>query len=154
MCAVDTLVAPMKVSTFDMNALAQLPDPLEYCTSSEVSSAICVNGPVSSILVKNPMSCTNEVVRAQPDKVINPNQEFSFKVVTKLLSADFDQPKNTVSVGVLNGSESTLNNNTAEHIISKQGNSSIGDLIWMDTNKNGIQENGENGVRDLQVQLI
>lgn len=227
MCAVDTLVAPMKVSTFDMNALAQLPDPLEYCTSSEVSSAICVNGPVSSILVKNPMSCTKEVVRAQPDllvtksadkssfaqweminwnitirniggggakwititdtipsslrvdwytdiapgtvttaspnntitwslpdKVINPNQEFSFKVVTKLLSADFDQLKNTVSVGVLNGSESTLNNNTAEHIISKQGNSSIGDLIWMDTNKNGIQENGENGVRDLQVQLI
>jgi hypothetical protein len=77
MCAVDTLVAPMKVSTFDMNALAQLPDPLEYCTSSEVSSAICVNGPVSSILVKNPMSCTKEVVRAQPDLLVTKSADKS-----------------------------------------------------------------------------
>ena len=42
MCAVDTLVAPLKTTSFDINTLAQLPDPIEYCTPTEVSSAICV----------------------------------------------------------------------------------------------------------------
>lgn len=55
---------------------------------------------------------------------------------------------------MINGSESTSSNNTAEYSISKQGNSSIGDLVWNDLNKNGIQDNNEQGIRDIQVQLI
>lgn len=70
MCAVDTLIAPMKIASLDMNALAQLPDPIDYCTATEVSTAICVNGPVSAILVKNPLSCTKEIALAQPDLLV------------------------------------------------------------------------------------
>lgn len=227
MCAVDTLVAPLKTTSFDINTLAQLPDPIEYCTPTEVSSAICVPWAVSAIMVKNPNSCQKELVLAQPDllvtksadkgsywewesitwtinvkniwgwtakgisitdtminalridsytdivpwtvttqwsdnkiswnlsdKVLAPNQEFSFKIVTKLLNANLDQVKNTVVVWVLNGNEITTSNNTSEFIISKHGNSTIGDLVWNDTNKNGVQDPVELWIPNLQVQLI
>ena len=69
MCAVDTLVAPLKAS-FDPTKIGSLGDPIEYCTTTEVSNAICINGLVGSTLVKNPNSCTKPLAIYLPDLLV------------------------------------------------------------------------------------
>ena len=69
MCAVDTYVAPLK-SSFDPSTVASLPDPMDYCSSGEVSNAVCVTSPVSATLVRNYNTCNKPISIAKPDLLI------------------------------------------------------------------------------------
>lgn len=227
MCAVNTFVAPLKVNSFDTAMLAQIPDPIEYCTSNEASTAICVNGAVSAMLIKNFDTCQKTVQFALPDllitksadkawfstwevityildvknigsgvakwvlvkdkiiwaftvqslfnnptsassnlsaytsfdwnnsgAVLQPGQSIQFKYSLKLLDASVSQITNEATVALYTGNEVTLNNNKTSYVISKQGDSKIGDFVRLDDNKNGVQDANEKGLRDIQVQLV
>lgn len=84
---------------------------------------------------------------------LNPGQELVAKLTTKVLDASPEEIKNVVLVAT-SGAEISLTNNRAEYAISKQGNANVGDFVWLDINRNGIQDANETGARNLQVQLI
>jgi hypothetical protein len=70
-CAVDSLIAPLRNKmNFNPSTLASLPDPIEYCSPSEANSAVCVNGAVSTMLVKNYSGCEKIVNFYVPDLLI------------------------------------------------------------------------------------
>lgn len=69
-CAVNTFVAPLKVNAFDPSIIAQIPDPIEYCTTQETSSAVCIQGAVSAMYVRNYASCSKLITYSLPDLLI------------------------------------------------------------------------------------
>lgn len=77
MCAVNTYVAPLK-STFDASKIASLPDPIDYCSPSEVSNAVCVTSPVSATLVRNYDVCTKPIAISKPDLLVTKTADKGF----------------------------------------------------------------------------
>lgn len=226
-CAIQTFTAPLKVPAFSPGIIAQLPDPIEYCTAQEKSTSTCVVGNVSAMLIKNYDTCEKLVSYDLPDllvtksadkagfatgesitytidvrnigsgvakgvkledkiiwsfkiewyptnaattsntladytnfywdytsTILNPGQNIQFKYTVKLLNANIEQISNTATTLVATGFESNYANNTTNLTIGKQGEAKIGDLVWLDINKNGIKDDTEKGIKDLQIQLI
>lgn len=69
-CAIQTFTAPLKVPAFSPGIIAQLPDPIEYCTAQEKSTSTCVVGNVSAMLIKNYDTCEKLVSYDLPDLLV------------------------------------------------------------------------------------
>ncbi|MCR4437667.1 MAG: SdrD B-like domain-containing protein [bacterium] len=71
-----------------------------------------------------------------------------------LLGADNPQPGDTVKVRWVEGCRNDGNSNRGVAFLVVVLDASLGDRVWMDLNRNGIQEEGEEGIEGVAVYLL
>ncbi|MDZ7339060.1 MAG: GEVED domain-containing protein [candidate division KSB1 bacterium] len=71
-----------------------------------------------------------------------------------LLGSDNPQPGDTVKVRWVEGCRNDGNSNRGVAFLVIVLDAALGDRVWMDTNRNGIQEEGEPGIEGVAVYLL